>query len=277
MLIGCGCNCPTYEPSGSGPSGSDRGSSGIGPSDESAGPSVAPAVCGACSALPAHWRVTIDGNWFDSYFFDQPPFGDGPFREGVQDCRSIWSKEYLLRPYGVASISRAGADYMSRMIGGGSPAINWEEKICTVWQSDDRATLWPKYKPNGTTYPVCPELLAVPRVELVASIGDIITNAPTPTSCESTSFSLFFWFAAIPGRLGNDFVQGGYVWHFLQRPKFVPHPTLPNVVDCLPVVCIRNYGADFWQEAGDFFRFGPPYFLKPSEQPQWDTIPVYPA
>lgn len=274
MLVGCGCQCQTYDPSGSGPSGSDRGSSGVGSSDEAAGSSVAPAICGACSALPREWSVAIDGNWFDSYYFDQPPFGDGFFREGVQDCRSVWSKTYTLRPYGRDSMSRAAYDFMYKLLtlGGGETVYpNWQDDICTVWQSDDRAILWPKWRPNGTAYPSCPTLLAVPRVEMISYIAAVGSGG---SACPGTGFVLFFWVAKIPGQLGNDFAQTGFAWQFTQARKIVP---LPVGFDCLPVVCIRNYGADWWQLAGDYYPFGPPYFLKPSEQPQWDTIPVIPA
>ncbi|MFO0203659.1 MAG: hypothetical protein ACK528_11085 [Alphaproteobacteria bacterium] len=92
--------------------------------------------------------------------------------------------------------------------------------------------------------------------------------------CQGTGFVLFFWVAKIPGRLGNDFAQTGFAWHFGQVRKIVP---LPVGFDCLPVVCIRNYSADWWQQAGDFYWFGSPYFLKQSEQSQWDTIPVLPV
>ena len=270
MLVGCGCNCPPYDVSGSGPSGSDRGSSGVGSSDEAAGSSVAPAICGACSALPREWSVAIDGNWFDSYYFNQPPFGDWPYEDGVQDCRSVWSKTYTLRPYGREAMSRAAYDFMSNLL----RTPDWQDKICTVWQSDDRATLWPKYRPNGTSYPFCPTILEVPRVELISYIDDI---GSLGQSCPATGFLLFFWVAKIPGQLGNDFAQTGFAWSFFQYRKFVPDPNVPNSVDCLPVVCIRNYGADWWQLAGDYYVWGPPYFLKPSEQSQWDTIPVIPA
>jgi hypothetical protein len=274
MLVGCGCHCPTFDVSGSGPSGSDRGSSGVGSSDETAGSSVAPAICGACSALPREWSVAIDGNWFDSYFFDQPPFGDGPFREGVQDCRSVWTKSYTLRPYGREAMSRAAYEFMYRLLTlGGGEAVNpnWQDDICTVWQSDDRATLWPKYRPNGTSYPFCPTILAVPRVEMISYVAAVGSGG---VACPGTGFVLFFWVAKIPGRLGNDFAQTGFAWHFSQERKIVP---LPVGFDCLPVVCIRNYGADWWQQAGDFYWFGSPYFLKQSEQSQWDTIPVLPV